>query len=525
MSNRRRSRPGVYRHHLRESATAVVDAALTPLAESSTGGIAETGVPRRYRARLIETDRWGSSGWYGRDVVGRDGPGAWPVGTHLYADHPTLSEESERPERSIRDIAAYVTSTPVMESDGLYADIEVVPHHAAMVHSLRKVIGLSIRADGLAESGTRQGRTGPIVTAITRGHSVDLVTKAGAGGKLVSLLEAARTPGTPRVDLSETTADQTRAAIERAVRAAYAAGGDTYAWVRDYDPDRLLVWFDACGDGSNGPGTWEQSYAVGLADTDIALIGDRRPVVAETVYRPVAPPGPLMPDETVAFGESADTTPTTTDVTDGAPPTGSPIPPTDKEPDMSGTSTGASASAPAGAAPVDTAAIQLEAREAASARDKAVSERDTALTEAANQKARADKAEAELATFRAVEAARPLIAAQLAEAALPVAAQNKVTAGATARVPLTESGQLDVNALRVLVEAEVTAEKTYLAQLQEASGAGAVTGFGQTPAQQPPATASWATPPVEPNTALVESYKRRGLSAEAALLAAQGRAV
>jgi hypothetical protein len=519
----------MYRHRLRESAAAVVDAALTPLAESSTGGIAETGTPRRYRARLIETDRWGSSGWYGSDVVRRDGPTVWPIGTHLYVDHPRASDEIELPERSIRDIGAHITSTPVMESDGLYADIEVVPHHAAMIHSLRNIIGLSIRADGLAESGTRQGRTGPIVTAITRGHSVDLVTRAGAGGKLVSLLEAARTPGAPRVELSETTADQTRAAIERAVRAAYSSAGDRWSWVRDYDPDRLIVWFEAGGDGDGDgdgeSGTWEQPYAVGMADTDIALLGARRPVVAETVYRPVAPPGPLMPDDTVAFGE-AETTPAP-DVTDGAPPTGSTTPTnTEEGPGMSGTSTGATAPAPAGTAPVvDTAAIQFEAREAATARDKAIGERDTALTEAATARRERDAAQAELAKFRAVESARPLIAAQLADAGLPAAAQARITAGVTTRVPMTESGQLDGNSLRTLVEAEVTAEKAYLAQLQEAAGAGQVTGFGQAPAQQVPAAASWASSVIEPNAALVEAFRGRGLTADAAKAAALGRAV
>jgi hypothetical protein len=521
----------MYRHRLRESAAAVVDAALVPLVESSPGGVTATGTPRRYRARLIETDRWGSSGWYGREVVSRDGPTAWPIGTHLYIDHPTASEEVDRPERSIRDIGAHIVSTPICEADGLYADIEVVPHYADLVHSLRNLIGLSIRADGLAESGTRAGRTGPIVTAITHGHSVDLVTKAGAGGKLVSLLEAARDMRAPGAGLRETSAERVRTAIETALRAAYVPDGDHWAWVRDYDPDRRVVWFETGGRTAE-PGTWEQSYAVGMADTDIALIAARRPVVAETVYRIVAPPGPPGPPvgedevaDVLGLGEAAAQSPST-DVTDGAPPTGSTTPTnTEEGPGMSGTSTGATASAPAGTAPVvDTAQFQIEAREAATARDKAIGERDTALQEAAAARRERDEAQAELARFRAVEAARPLVAAQLADAGLPAAAQARITAGVTTRVPMTESGQLDRDGLRTLVEAEVTAEKTYLAQLQEASGAGTVTGFGQAPATQAPAS-SWVAPVAEPNQQLIESYQRRGLSAEAARLAATGRSV
>src|SRR5699024_10170736 len=45
---------------------------------------------------------------------------------------------------------------------------------------------------GTAESGERDGRTGPIITSLTEGVSVDVVTRAGAGGKLVALLVSAR---------------------------------------------------------------------------------------------------------------------------------------------------------------------------------------------------------------------------------------------------------------------------------------------------------------------------------------------
>lgn len=623
MSKRSRVRARSFPVRLRESTATVVDAAPTLLREASTDGIAETGTPRRYRARLIETDRWGSSGWYGRDVIGRDGPTAWPIGTHLYVDHPKASDEIELPERSIRDIGAHITSTPVLESDGLYADIEVVPHHAAMVHSLRNIIGLSIRADGFAESGTRQGRTGPVVTAITHGISVDLVTKAGAGGRIISLLESARAtalteaaeaiePATlvepveaaslrearnigawlesrlhlnlttladdmygdgrltreERIALStaigkglqaytaeiqqtapqlferdlwaeptqraaiaesarlrESTSDQIRAALTVAVRDAHSAE-HTWCWVRDYDADRGLVWFDVEA-SEEGCATYQQAYTTTGADAAItaALIGERVAVVAQTVYVPAVADTPSTDLPLYENAELAE--PNTADVTDGAPPTGSTTPTTTEEgPDMSGTSTGAIASAPAGTAPVvDTAAFQIEAREAATARDKATGERDTALREAATEKARADKAEAELALFRAVESARPLIAAQLAESGLPAAAQNAVTAYVTERVPLTESRHLDQNALRGLVEARATAEKAYVAQLQEAAGAGQVTGFGQAPAQQAPAAASWAAATESPNTDLIEAYRARGLDAKAAEAAARGRSV
>ena len=151
-----------------------------------------TGTGRRYRARLIEGDRWGSSGWYGREMLERDGPNVWPAGTQVYMDHPGATEQHDRPERSVRDLAGKIVTAPVYETDGLYADIEFYPHVAPIIEAMWEDVGMSIRASGTAESGERDGRTGPIITSLTEGVSVDVVTLAGAGGKLVALLESAR---------------------------------------------------------------------------------------------------------------------------------------------------------------------------------------------------------------------------------------------------------------------------------------------------------------------------------------------
>jgi hypothetical protein len=53
---------------------------------------------------------------------------------------------------------------------------------------------MSIRASGKAKEGKAEGRTGPIIEQLTRGISVDYVTKPGAGGKILQLFEAARKP-------------------------------------------------------------------------------------------------------------------------------------------------------------------------------------------------------------------------------------------------------------------------------------------------------------------------------------------
>lgn len=174
---------------------------MTDLKES--GALQATKVSgTRYRARLIEGDRWGSSGYYPREVLERDGPNVWPENTQIYLDHPTEREDWERPERSVRDLAGKITSTPVYESDGLYADVEFYAHTAPVLEAIWGDVGMSIRASGTTESGKRDGRTGPIITSLSEGLSVDVVTRAGAGGKLVALLESARGESRPNTPAS-----------------------------------------------------------------------------------------------------------------------------------------------------------------------------------------------------------------------------------------------------------------------------------------------------------------------------------
>jgi hypothetical protein len=48
---------------------------------------------------------WGSSGYYSADVLKRDGPKVFTSGLHMYLDHPSVTEEADRPERSVKDLA------------------------------------------------------------------------------------------------------------------------------------------------------------------------------------------------------------------------------------------------------------------------------------------------------------------------------------------------------------------------------------------------------------------------------------
>lgn len=141
---------------------------------------------------------WGSSGYYPAEVLERDGAKIFPKGTHMYWNHPTQTEEAERPERDLNDLAAVFVSDARWDAKGpkgpgLYADAKVFENYRQPVDNMAEHIGVSIRAMGKAQQGTIEGRTGPIITELTAGRSTDFVTAPGAGGEILTLFEAART--------------------------------------------------------------------------------------------------------------------------------------------------------------------------------------------------------------------------------------------------------------------------------------------------------------------------------------------
>lgn len=109
-------------------------------------------------------------------------------GAKMYADHPTASEERERPERSVRDLVGKVgepyVGTDKSGTPALRAPI-ILSENAAWLKTLIKegiADGLSIRANGKARKDKASGET--IVEAfVADPHtSVDFVTVPAAGG-------------------------------------------------------------------------------------------------------------------------------------------------------------------------------------------------------------------------------------------------------------------------------------------------------------------------------------------------------
>ncbi len=146
--------------------------------------------------KIIEPG-WGSSGYYPAEVLERDGPLIFPAGTHMYFDHPTAAESIERPERSVNELAAVLETGARWDANGpagpgLYADTKPILKHKDHIEDIAPYIGASIRAAGYTAQGEAEGQKGPIVEQLTAGHSIDFVTRAGAGGKVLQLMEAAR---------------------------------------------------------------------------------------------------------------------------------------------------------------------------------------------------------------------------------------------------------------------------------------------------------------------------------------------
>jgi hypothetical protein len=158
---------------------------------------------------------WGSSGFYSKEMLTRDAS-VYKPGLHLYWDHPTESEDKERPERSLRDLAAQLTTggeyKEGLNGPGVYAKAKVFSPYREALEELAPHIGVSHRALGKAVQGEAEGKKGPIIEKIVAAKSVDFVTTPGAGGKVVQLFEAARTKA------QEGKQDKTEAEKEEAKR-------------------------------------------------------------------------------------------------------------------------------------------------------------------------------------------------------------------------------------------------------------------------------------------------------------------
>jgi hypothetical protein len=277
------------------------------------------------------------------------------------------------------------------------------------------------------------------------------------------------------------TANDLTGRLVQAVKETYG-GKQIFTWVRDNTDDWVVFALESDTDSA----LYQQPYRVDGTSKAVALAGEPVEVVAATTYTPARAPG--------------------------APGTPGITPPQQEADDASGgTPADNTEQMEEGSMPELT---DEQVRELTEARDKATAEATTALAEA-------ERARTELARFRAAEQARPAAAKVIAESGLPAAAQTRILGQVVNAdtVPLTEADTLDDAKFKTTVEAAVKAEQAYLASLAESGGAGVPRGLGESAAAQPGA----AAPDPKVTDALTEAYVARGLTKEAARLAAAGR--
>jgi hypothetical protein len=494
----------------------------------------------------VITPGWGSSGYYSPEVLEAAGKaGVWPAGTHMYFDHPSASESSDRPERSVKDLAATLTEDARWDGERLVARAMPVGLGKTVLadEAFRKAVACSVRASAEMNMGEAAGRKGWVVEKIHPDtfNSVDFVTHAGRGGMILEaarreydsehVTEASDKPwsgftqadyddaqwkraclidkgdgeGKSRYSLPvkepdgtlnrnavhaaasrlgqvQVDADKKKAAAkklaslyrnqlnedppasllkaagatesavaeglesdtERALRDAVSSmyrENDTYAWLRDYDPDAKVAYFEL--DSAGQCASYAQPYEVS-DNGAVTLTGARSEVTQRTNYVPAAEPTKNVPVHPA--GQSTTTRENTMPETEGAT---TPIEESKRR----------ELEEAAGRVPV------LEAK-------------------LASESERANVAENDLAVEKARGYARDFGTKRVREANTELAAPvvEKIVAEAMREIPLTEADKaadrrLDTEAFGKRVDEAQKAEETYLASIVQP---GHVRGVGST---------------------------------------------
>lgn len=252
----------------------------------------EAAATGQRREIVIIEAGWGSSGYYSEAVLERDIPRIFPVGTHMYLDHPTFSEEQERPERSVKELVGVLTETPRMAGIAAVASCEIFEHWVPVIDALSEHIGLSIRAFGVAEEGDAAGKRGPLIQTLTEGLSIDYVTQAGAGGSVGPIIESVRERIVPLIE-SAREHSPTREALASDVRESLSNAGqeawgseDVYVYCEDFDEANGYAVFWINPDDSAGY-YYKQAFS---ADEDggVSFSGDPETVERQTEYVPAS---------------------------------------------------------------------------------------------------------------------------------------------------------------------------------------------------------------------------------------------
>lgn len=174
-----------------ESATLLSGIATEGAAPLETGNIVDDDKPGIVieDCTIIEGDRWGSSGYYeGAALEKAAAKNVFHTDLQVFEDHADPNDDrAGKLMGHLEGDARFVLEDGVPKLKG---PVRFFSDRADWVKERIRHLGLSIRAGVLFEDGVREGRTGKIITDFTQAISVDVVARAGAGGKFGSIKES-----------------------------------------------------------------------------------------------------------------------------------------------------------------------------------------------------------------------------------------------------------------------------------------------------------------------------------------------
>lgn len=176
------------------AATSLTGIAIEGAAPLETGNVVTDDQPGIVieDCTIIEGDRWGSSGYYqGAALEKAAAKNVFHEDLQVFEDHADPNNDSAGKLMGfLAGDARFVVENDVPKLKG---PVRFFSDRAGWVKERIRHLGLSIRAGVIYEEGSVEGRTGKIITDFTKAISVDVVARAGAGGKFGSIKESEST--------------------------------------------------------------------------------------------------------------------------------------------------------------------------------------------------------------------------------------------------------------------------------------------------------------------------------------------
>jgi hypothetical protein len=209
-------------------------------------------------------------------------------GLRAYLNHPTASEERDRPERDVRYLAGQFREAKFIDGNPARVDAKFVPggmqvdgvkkliESAIASPEHRPLVGISIDGYGAApDKQTVNGRTYNMVREIAHLGSADIVTQTATGGRFRrALKEASLTTGSTSRPVTSKEVVMTAAEFQQKVKAAHAKFTEA-------------IGLDAEKDGEKAD-TLTREGLVLLRECDEATVEPEVKIQEKIVEKPVA---------------------------------------------------------------------------------------------------------------------------------------------------------------------------------------------------------------------------------------------